>query len=157
MIAPSDAAVALRSLPRRFRQVLVRGEDDEMDRPDHLVRRAGDDGWSALDHAAHVAASLAALHAAMHDALIRDERPLDPSVLDDAARGPGPGGAGARSVSDVLSALEHEATSFADEVERAPAAAWARAGALEALQEAVDSSVAHLRAGERIIDAQRGR
>ena len=76
-VTPSDAAVALRSYPRRYRAVLVRPDNE--DRPDDVVRRPASDGWSALDHAAHVAASLTAAAEAL------SARPLRLAAMPTAA------------------------------------------------------------------------
>jgi hypothetical protein len=50
-LSPADAAVAVRSFPRRFRAVLARPADEE-ERwdPDEIARRVGPDGSSAADH-----------------------------------------------------------------------------------------------------------
>ncbi len=57
-LAPSDAVVALRSFPRRFRGVLARPDDDRYD-PDEVARRIGPDGHSAADRLLAAAGVLA--------------------------------------------------------------------------------------------------
>jgi hypothetical protein len=53
-ILPVDAVTALRSFPRRYRELLPARDDDE--RPDGVIRRRPEPTvWSALEYAAHVA------------------------------------------------------------------------------------------------------
>lgn len=53
-ISPSDAEVAIRSYPRRFRNALAAALDDEAD--EGLVRRRPEPAtWSALEYTVHVA------------------------------------------------------------------------------------------------------
>jgi hypothetical protein len=130
-MSPSDAAVALRSLPRRFRAVLVRADDDDTDRPDHVVRRPGDDGLSALDHAA---------------AAVR--------VVNERAPHVGPGAASGGTVGDLLAELEAATTAYATEVDHVTPGDWTRE-ALDQLAAIVNAAVDHLRAADRAIDAAR--
>src|SRR5437660_11815593 len=59
-VSPADAAVAVRSYPRRFRALLVGPDGDEERTPEDLVlRRPPGGGWSALEHAVWVAEVLA--------------------------------------------------------------------------------------------------
>jgi hypothetical protein len=53
-ILPPDAAVALRSFPRRYAELLPARDDDA--KPDGVIRRRPEPTvWSALEYAAHVA------------------------------------------------------------------------------------------------------
>ncbi len=53
-LLPVDAVAALRSYPRRYRELLPARDDD--DKPDGVIRRRPEPTvWSALEYAAHVA------------------------------------------------------------------------------------------------------
>src|SRR5205807_1114601 len=58
-ISPSDAKVAIRSYPRRYREVL--GQLDDPARERMLRRRPDPTTWSALEYTAHVADALDAM------------------------------------------------------------------------------------------------
>ncbi len=161
-VSPADGAVALRSLPRRFRELFTGFDDDE--KPDDLVHRAGADGHSALDHAAHVPRALALIGEALRKTLTSDQPVLHAGVVDERDR-EWPDGY-AEGLDDVLDLLEAEAVALAYRVERASADDWARAAtvaggqqvtALDLLQEAVRTGVGHLRAAERTLNEVRGR
>jgi hypothetical protein len=130
-MSPSDAAVALRSLPRRFRAVLVRGDDEDTDRPDHLVQRPGADGLSAIDHAR---------------AAVRIVSERSPDV--------GPGATAGRTVSEVLADLEAATAAHATDVEHVPPGEWTRP-AVDALSRVVTAAVDRVRAAERAVDEAR--
>lgn len=151
---PSDAAVALRSLPRRFRGLLA-GLDDGED-PDALAARPGAGGSSALDHLVAairgVAAAGRGVLAIQHD----DDPAVEPVDL------PAEGGSG--GLADRLAELGWEADAAAEAVEGVDAEGWARTGrlagaasvsALELLWQAVDAAIAHLKAAERALDDAR--
>jgi hypothetical protein len=161
-IAPSDGAVALRSLPRRFRELFTGFDDDE--KPDDLLHRKGADGHSALDHAAHVPRALALIGEALRKTLTADEPVLHPGVLDERER-EWPDGY-AEGLDDVLGLLEEEASQLADLAQRTSADDWtrsatvaggSRATALDLLQEAVRTGVDHLKDAERTLREVRGR
>ena len=151
---------ALRSYPRRFRALLTTFDDDE--RPDDLVHRAGPDGRSAVDHADHVARSIAILGQALHEVLVQDEPTLLPAVADDSAR-VWQMAASPDSVEAVLDFVTTECDAMAAEIERTPSDAWTRTGvvagsgqtitALDIVREAVRTGADHLRAAERAIQA----
>ena len=81
----------------------VRGDDEDTDRPDHVVRRPGDDGLSALDHAA------AAVRVVNERRATRRSR-----------RGR------RRTAGDVLAALEPRPPPYATEVEHVTPGDWTR-------------------------------
>ena len=166
-LAPSDAAVALRSLPRRFGAVL-RAPIAE-DRPaghDDLVQRIGPDGHSAVDHAVHVVRSLALLDRAIEQVLTSAEPVLHPAVVDDHGRWVDDHGHPPEP-DDVLADLAAVAERLAGRVARVPAADWSRTGrvardggtvsAHDLLREAVGQAVEHLHDAERTVAALRGR
>ena len=153
-VTPSDAAVALRSYPRRLRAVLVRPDDE--DRADDVVRRPASDGWSALDHAVHLAASLRATAEALRLVSISD----DPLVAYAPERRSD--GAGSVDVEQVLDDLAGAAGTMAEQVERIGGKDWDRTGRLDAPEDtvtaldvarhAVHEGVHHLRGAERAVD-----
>lgn len=148
-VTPADAAVALRSYPRRFRAVLVRPDDDD---GADVVLRAGSDGWSALDHAAHVAVSFGAVSEALRLASI-EEKPL-------VALAPERRQSGVGSVDEVLAALEDAAGRAAGAVDSIKGADWERrarlgdgddVSALDLARHAVHEGVHHLRGAEQAV------
>jgi hypothetical protein len=150
-VAPSDAAVALRSYPRRYRGVLVRPDNE--DRPDDVVRRPAADGWSALDHTAHVTASLSDGSEALRLVFISDSPPVayTPERRVDAAG----------TVDAVLEGLAAACAGAADQVERVSGEDWDRTGtlpdgttvtALDIARYLVHEGVHHLRGAERAVD-----
>lgn len=161
-MAPGDAIAALRSYPRRFRALLTTFDDDDRARADDLVHRAGPDGRSAVDHADHVARSVAVLAQALRQVLVEDDPVLVPAVADDDSREwavPAP----PASVDAVLDFLTVECEALADEIASVPSGAWDRkatvAGrdltvtALDVVREVVRTGSEHLRAAERAIEA----
>ena len=166
-LAPTDGAVALRSLPRRFGAVL-RPPIAE-DRPaghDDLVQRIGPDGHSAVDHTMHVVRSLILLDRAIERVLISDAPVLHPAVTDDHGRWVEADGHPPEP-DDVLADLAAASERLAARVDRVPAADWSRTGrvardggtvsAHDLLREAVGQAVAHLHDAERTVAALRGR
>ena len=80
-LSPSDAVVALRSFPRRFRGALARPDDDRFD-PDEVGRRIGPDGQSATDHLIAATGVLALLDRAVEQARGEDDPVLHPAFGD---------------------------------------------------------------------------
>jgi uncharacterized damage-inducible protein DinB len=156
-VTPADAAVALRSYPRRYRAVLVRPDDE--DRADDVVRRPASDGWSALDHAAHAAASLDAAAEALRMVSIQEDPvvALAPERREPASE--------STTVNQVLDRLAAAATSAAEAVGRIKGKDWDRTArtspddsddqpttALDLARHAVHEGVHHLRAAEAAVD-----
>ena len=137
-VKPGDAAVALRSFPRRFRGLLVRPEEDEVEDP---VRRAGSSGWSALAHAAYASDGIRAADEALRAAIIHDhpavELPdLDPAVV--TATG---------TVGATLERLDAATKAAATTIEQAHGKDWSRraeAGAATVTAEEIAALAAHL-------------
>lgn len=142
-LSPEDAVAALRSYPRRFRELLT-----SVDEPDVPA--------VAVDHADHVARSLALLGEALRQVLVQDEPTLLPAVVDDSAREWAH--AGASSIDDVLAFLAMEGNALADVVADVPSDTWTRRGvvagsgqrlsALDIVREAVRTGADHLRAAQ---------
>ena len=146
-LSPEDIVAALRSYPRRFREVLTSVEPHEVPS-------------EAIEHADHVARSLAMLGEAMRQVLVRDDPILMGAVTDDSQREWAH--AGAWSIDDALAFLDMEAHALADAVADVPSSdAWTRRGtvagsrqsvsALDVAREAVRTGSDHLRAAERLL------
>jgi len=161
-VSPSDAAVTMRSLPRRFRAAL--GSIAEDDQTAEVVERVGPDGHSALDHLVHVVSSLSLLERALDQVLRSDGPTLHPATMDDTARdweAPTE-----RGLDQALDELAEAAEQLAARIERAAADDWARTGeiaggrsvtALDVAREAVATGIGHLRSAEQTMTAVRGR
>lgn len=166
-LSPSDAAVAVRSFPRRFRAVLARPEDDRGDEaaqadPDELARRIGPDGRSAADHLIAADGVLAVLDRALEQVRSDDDPVLHPAVRDlraawwDDEHTPLP---------TLLDRLEQTAGQAADRIDAVPTDDWGRqarvadadatVGVIDVVREAVDVVAGHLRSAERTIAAVR--
>ncbi len=166
-VAPSDAAVTMASLPRRFGSLFATPMagpdlDDEPD-PDDLAHRIGPDGRSAADHLALVVRTLGLLERALGDVVVRDRPVLHPAVLDEAAR---TWEAGDQPVGDLLHELDGAAEDMAARIRRTPAGDWDRSAtiagggavaALDLAREAVRTAVDHLAAADQVLAAVRGR
>jgi hypothetical protein len=161
--APSDLAVALRGLERRYHELFdALGEHES---PDDLARRRAADGWSAIDHIVAAAGAIADADRALETTLISDAPTVRRADVDPTAR-PQPTSA-AGSVDEWLAELGRRANAAADRIERVPAASWSRRAtvdsgsgrtitALEIARVAVEAGVAHLRAASNVLSAVRG-
>jgi hypothetical protein len=170
-LSPSDAAVAVRSFPRRFRGVLARPDDTTGDNatddaaqadPDELARRIGPDGRSAADHLIAADGVLALLDRALEQVRSDDDPVLHPAVRDlrdtwwEDEHTPLPA---------LLDQLERTAIGCADRIDATPTDDWGRqarvadadatVGILDVVREAVDVVAGHLRSAERTITAVR--
>jgi hypothetical protein len=149
-LAPEDAVAALRSYPRRFREVLTSVEPNDLP-------------TEALEHTDHVARSVALLGEALRQVLVQDHPTLLPAIADDSARLWAFDGSS--SVDDVLAFLAMECNAMADLVAETPSDAWTRSGtiagsgqemtALDIVREAVRTGADHLRAAERTLNPYR--
>lgn len=154
-LSPSDAVVALRSFPRRYRALLATDDDD----PDGVAMRRPDaSGWSALEHAAHVANALEQAAADL-DAAHRGD---GVNVADPAAAPT----SGATSVDGTLERLGAASNSLIDAIGRYRPDDWARkinapdgraADALWIVRAAVQDGARHLRQAEQVIAQVKGR
>jgi hypothetical protein len=162
-LSPADAAVALRSFPRRFRETtaLEPGESPERmhEQPGILVR-------SVADLATDAVRSLALLDRALEQILLSDAPALHPAVTDRERRDFSFAGHG--DLDDVLSELDDVAPAFADRIGRVPADDWNRTAtvaggdgspvtALQVVQEAVSTAADDLRDIEATMRQFRGR
>lgn len=153
---PRDAAVALRSLPRRFRGLFAGLGEDES--PDALARRAGADGTSVIGHLVAASAVVGGTHRALDQVLTADDPLLDP-VRDETP--PAPSG----ELEERLSEVGWETDALAERVERTSAGEWGRrarvgsdadvVSAADLLWRGVDAAVGHLKSAERVLEEAR--
>lgn len=127
-LTPSDATVAVRSFPRRFRAVFASPEDDE-DRvdPDEAARRPGTDGRTAAEHLQSAIALIEAL----------------------PDRGDADAGDDGTPVSSLLDRLQRSADAAAARIDDVPNEGWD--GRLEATQDGVAAVAVHLRAATDVL------
>ncbi len=161
-LSPADAAVTMRSLPRRFRAALGSIGDEE--EAAEVAARVGPDGHSALDHLAQVVGALSLIERALDQVLVSDAPTLHPATVDRQARSWEP--PAERGLEPTLDQLADTAERMADRIERAGADGWSRTGAvaggrsvtaLDLVREAVATAIGHLREAERTMAAVKGR
>ncbi len=152
--SPSDVAVTLRSLPRRFREAVEPHGNEDVDA---LVRTVGPDGASALDQIADTGRLLALLGSALKEVVSGRQPVLQAAVTDPGARQwehP------ADDLEGELGLLSEQALELAGQVERTPADQWTQVGqvvggaemtALDLARETVHAGVGGLRATEKAI------
>jgi hypothetical protein len=142
-LSPSDAAVALRSYPRRFRAALTRADPDE------------EVPAEAVEHAADAARVLGLVRNALVKVTASEGAVIPAGVLDETQREfTMPADWGLERALDVL---DEEATALAAQIDRVAAGDWHRTGsvtgggtasALDLVREAVRAGHGHLRAAE---------
>jgi hypothetical protein len=160
-VSPADAAVTLRSLPRRYRGALQPLDDDHVE---EWAQRVGPTGTSALDHLAQAARGITLLHQALRQTLNASSPPtVPPAVLDESARDFDT--SHGSSVDTELDLLADEAEAMATTIADAPGSAWTKAAtvaggggevtALQIAQEAVRTGVDQLKAAQQAFDHAR--
>ena len=154
-MSPSDAAVALRSFPRRYRALLLR--PDVEDDPESIVtRKPASDRLSALEHAATAAAVLEVAAEDIERTLVQDRPNLGR---------PRPAPGRAAGLGATLERLDDAAGRLADLADRARGEEWSRTAtvdgqptrALTMLQRAVGDSARRLRDIEQVLAEVKGR
>ncbi len=149
-VSPSDAAVAARSFPRRYRALLVRPDDDD---PEIVHRRPGGEP-SAAEHAVSGASGMAAAAEALRSIRISDGPTVDVDGPPAAAAG------GTTPLDTILERLAAAAGGLADSIEPLRGDEWKRTAvtpggakvtALDVARHGVHAGVHHLRAAERAI------
>lgn len=161
-IVPSDAVVAMRSFPRRYREVFASTEDD--DSIDAIASRVGPEGRSAAEVVSDVTRTWAVLADALRQVLTSDDAVLHPAVADASQRvwdAPHP-----EALADTLDLLGHEADAVVDVVHRSTTVSdWSRSAAvagggrvtaLDLLGDAVRTGSEGLTQAEAILRAVRG-
>ncbi|MDP8974974.1 MAG: hypothetical protein M3N28_01110 [Actinomycetota bacterium] len=156
-VTPGDAIVALRSFPRRWRELLLGVEAAEVG--DDLVRQRLPGMWSALDHGIHVSQGLAV----QADSLQR-VRDLDSPSLGPIETRP-VGADHVVGVHDVLAELARNAERLATAAESMAGQDWLRRGeraghqvtSLDLLRQGVHEGVHHLHEAARLLRRLGGR
>jgi hypothetical protein len=158
-ISPQDAIQALRSFPRRYREVIGPFIDDE----DVLRRRPDRSTWSALEYAAHVADVLESMTPMLVEMTQKDDpRIRDPWDPDERARD--------RHYNDMepreaLDWLERAATKAADTAAGFSPDDWSRTGQfdygqrelIDQVRNMVHEGSHHLRDVEQVLRAVIGK
>ena len=153
-LSPADAAVAMRSWPRRYRAALLPADEPVVEARAVTI---GPAGVSATDLAADTVRSLTVLERALHDLRVTDAPTLHPAVTDRAARH---WDAAVRETpASVLDQLDDRSRSFADAIDAVAATEWSRSGtcngqtvtASDVVREAVDTASTNLRAMEALL------
>jgi hypothetical protein len=161
-LSPRDAVVALRSFPRRYREVFAAIEGD--DGLDAVAARLGPDGQSAAGVVSDVTRTWALLTEALRQIVFTEGEVLHPAVGD--ARQRSWEATHPDRIEDTLVLLGHEADALVDLVERVTTSQdWTRqasvAGdgtvtAIEVLRDAVQVGADGLGRSERILRVVRG-
>jgi hypothetical protein len=146
-LAPKDAAVAIRSIPRRFRELLARLEPDDDPQAWRAVLEHAALARDAMDTAAgHLRHALIEVHPELHE--------HTPDCVNVAAT------ADAKA---VLADLQRAAEALAGTIDSVDAGDWRRPAvlnanevtALDIVRHAVEQSVSHLRKAEQAARRQR--
>jgi hypothetical protein len=156
--SPSDAVVALRSFPRRFRALAERGtteergadEDDAMPGSEATDEEQNHRRAAAVDEAGQAAEIIAALGADLRRVLVQPDPSLE--THEGKAEAPRHGG----DPTTALTRLSEATTAVASLAGDQPGEAWVRTGsrpegpitAIDLLREAVHAGVHHLRLAE---------
>jgi hypothetical protein len=151
-LSPPDAAVALRSFPRRYGLALSSPDDD--DRTDDVVhRRPTGGGLSGAEHGAFAARGIAEADDAFRAIVYRTDPAIELPPLD--AEPPVRGGD--RPVPAIVETIRLAGDAMAGAIEQAPHDAWTRTGhagetavtSLDVVRLVVHIGVHHLRLAER--------
>jgi len=151
-IGVDDAAAALRTFPRRYREVLE-GVDDLT-----LRRRPDTTTWSMLEYAVHVREVLELLALGL-PLVLTQARPVFPDLDPDEAAATRP--ASVMDREHALRGIAEGATTLADQIDVTPYAAWDRPfvlgeeerAARVIPQHAAHEGAHHLRDIERVREA----
>ena len=151
LLKPPNLVTALRSFPRRYREVLSTAPPE----PELLMRPV--DGHTVLALVADTAHSLELLDHAVEQTLVHDVPALASTVLDASARRSGANSTSTSSL--LLEQLAAHATALADRLDHAPTADWSRTAKVDGaavrvvdlVREAVRTGAENLRLLERVI------
>lgn len=165
---PGDAAAALRSFPRRFRDAARTAAADLDGEPDkseieEMAARPGPDGWSGADVVAAAADRLTTAHDALARALVTDAAPVPAALTRPPVAVPAGGASG---LAEALGRLESIASRLAEVVDDAAPERWTAevpvddggsTTPLDLLRSSVAPVVGWLREVEKVLRAVRGR
>jgi hypothetical protein len=150
-LSPADAAVALRSFPRRYREAV---DEARAKRPDLEVTASAAGHRAPLVIAVAASTVLDRLRQGVERALTDTGPSLDPSLLDRTALESTSGMTGQlpRTMDAALDGLQEVATRFADLAQHTPLREWDRGGligqtpvtALDLLKDAVAAGRSYL-------------
>lgn len=164
---PGDAAAALRSFPRRYRDAARTAAADLDGEPDEaaleeMAGRPGPDGWSGADVVRAAADRLADLHDVLSRALVTDV-PVPTHLMTTPPQVPS-GGSG--TMDDALGRVDASSTRLAEVVDDADPQRWTATlpvddggttTPLQLLQTSVAPVVGWIREVEKVLRAVRGR
>ena len=161
-ISPSDAKVAIRSFPRRYRSAVAGALEDDAD--EGLIRRRPDAStWSALEYTVHVADLYEAFAPAFRQMYEQDAPTITGMWdVDERAAAERYGEHDPRATLDRLDAA---ATALVDVLDRVDADSWSRTATfpwgerdlLTMTRNAVHEGSHHLRDVDRVLEAARRR
>lgn len=155
-VSPRDAAAAVRSFPRRYRELLEDFDDDEDG--DELIRQRPDaTTWSALEYTAHVADLLEAFGPVLRRMTQEDHPTLDFFDSDERAAEQGYNEADPQA---ILARLEAAGKTLADVIDGIDPSAWTRTAtfswgdrdALTIARNAVHEGSHHLGDVEKVLE-----
>lgn len=158
-LAPQDAIQALRSFPRRYREVIGPFIDDE----DVLRRQPDPSTWSALEYTAHVADVFETLTPDIVK-MVQQNDPRLPDAWNPDERAE-VGRYNEMEPGDALDWLQRSATQSADTLSKFSPDDWSRTGqfdfgqrdVLDMVRNMVHEGVHHLRDVERVLRAVIGK
>jgi hypothetical protein len=124
-LAPSDAVVALRSYPRRYRNALRPIDDDEVI---ELAHRVGPEGRSSIEILSDVTRTLVVLREALHQISVNPTPVLHAAIVDPTERRwetPAP-----EDLEEGLTLFADEAMAMADAIDGVSTDGWTRTGTI---------------------------
>lgn len=133
-LAPSDAVVALRSYPRRYRNALRPIDDDDVA---ELAHRVGPEGRSSAEILSDVTRTLVVLREALHQVSVNPTPVLHPAIVDPTERRwetPVP-----EDLDEGLTLFADEATAMADAIQGVATDGWTRTGTIAGRDTAVSA------------------
>ena len=158
-VSPSDAKVAIRSFPRRYRSAVAGALEDDAD--EGLIRRRPDPStWSALEYVVHVADLYEAFTVAFRRMFEQDRPTIDHWDQDERAASER---YGEHDPVAALDRLDAAAAALVGVLDRIDAASWSRTATfpfgerdlLTMTRNAVHEGSHHLRDVERVLEAAR--
>ena len=153
----ADAAVAIRSFPRRYLEVVSGPVGD--DAWERLVRTVGPDGRSAIGFVAHVTELLTVLGTAIAALPVQTQPSVNVASLESKYSEPASSVTISMATDALRSAADRAATAVEgrshNEFERSCSVDGHNVNAREFVERIVKASVAHLKDSEAAVDAAR--